>query len=136
MPIAASGCPFSGDRPPLTPEDVEAAMANASARHAFWRDLRTPRPIDEAIAGASPGQIIAYCVPYSHAVPWGGSPAELHPVAGIACPRGIAWDGENVYVVAMQNGNGTIHELPLGGGPNRILATEFRTALVELAAAA
>ncbi len=59
--------PIFRDRPPLTHDDVEAAMPDASARHAFWRDLRTPRPIDEAIAGASPGQIVAYCVPYSHA---------------------------------------------------------------------
>jgi hypothetical protein len=59
--------PIFRDRPPLTPDDIEAAMPAASARHAFWRDLRTPRPIDEATAGASPGQIVAYCVPYSHA---------------------------------------------------------------------
>jgi hypothetical protein len=59
--------PIFRDRPPLTPDDVEAATPSASARHAFWRDSRTPRPIEEAIAGATPGQIVAYCVPYSHA---------------------------------------------------------------------
>jgi hypothetical protein len=59
--------PIFRDRPPLTPEDVEAAMAEAASRNAFWRDLHTPRPVDEAIAGASPGQVIVYCVPYSHA---------------------------------------------------------------------
>lgn len=59
--------PIFRNRPPLTPADIEAAMPYASARNAFWRNLRTPRPIDEAIAGASPGQIVAYCVQYSHA---------------------------------------------------------------------
>ncbi|MGZ3422698.1 MAG: DMP19 family protein [Polyangiales bacterium] len=59
--------PLFRDRPPLTAEEIEGSMAHASARHAFWRNLRTPRPIDEAIAGATRGQIIAYCVQYSHA---------------------------------------------------------------------
>jgi hypothetical protein len=34
---------------------------------AFWQDFRVHRRIDDAIAGASAGQIIVYCVPYSHA---------------------------------------------------------------------
>ncbi|MBL8719431.1 MAG: DUF4375 domain-containing protein [Myxococcales bacterium] len=59
--------PFFRARPPLTPEEIEASLPYASARHAFWMDMRTMRPIDEAIAGASLGQVIAYCVHYSHA---------------------------------------------------------------------
>ncbi|HVY25610.1 MAG TPA: DUF4375 domain-containing protein [Polyangiaceae bacterium] len=56
--------PIYRKRPPLTETDIADGIAVESARHAFWRDRQTPRPIDEAIAGASPGQVILYCVPY------------------------------------------------------------------------
>jgi hypothetical protein len=56
--------PIYRKRPPLTEREIEDGLAVASARHAFWRDLQTPRPIDEAMAGASPGQVILYCVHY------------------------------------------------------------------------
>jgi hypothetical protein len=46
--------------------EVERAIPHASGQHAFWCDAETPRPIDEAIAGATPAQIVVYCVPYSH----------------------------------------------------------------------
>lgn len=58
--------PIFRDRPPLTVEDIEAATTGLSARNAFWDDS-TPRSLDDAIAGASRGQIITYCVRSSHA---------------------------------------------------------------------
>lgn len=59
--------PIFRDRPPLTAEDIEGAAPYASARHAFWCDQRTQRPIAEAFAGATLGQLVAYAVHYSHA---------------------------------------------------------------------
>jgi len=56
--------PIYRNRPPLTETDVEDGMVLESARHAFWRDRQTPRSIEEARAGATPGQIILYCVHY------------------------------------------------------------------------
>ena len=56
--------PIYRKRPTLTETDIADGTAVESARHAFWRDRQTPRSIEEAIAGASPGQVILYCVPY------------------------------------------------------------------------
>ncbi|MCC7538807.1 MAG: DUF4375 domain-containing protein, partial [Deltaproteobacteria bacterium] len=54
-------------RAPLDEAEIGREMPYAVAERAFWVDLQTMRPLEEAIAGATLGQILAYCVPYSHA---------------------------------------------------------------------
>lgn len=58
--------PIFRGRPPLTEQEIEDALAFTSSRNAFWRNDREPRPVDEALAGATFGQIVGYCVLYSH----------------------------------------------------------------------
>lgn len=52
--------PIFRDRPPPTPEEIEAGTAYASARQAIFG-----RPLS-ALEHATRGQIIAFCIPYSH----------------------------------------------------------------------
>jgi len=54
--------PFLASQPRLTEPEIEARLPFAAAHHAFWLDDETPRPISEALADATLGQIVAYCM--------------------------------------------------------------------------